>query len=238
MSITEAELAAAGVAHLKALGYSVSEEVMLESALRGHTDVGSGRADLVAQKGSVTGVLEAKLSLSWALYAQAKRWREYAHVVWMLVAHAREDDGRLLAFEVARRFGFGVWELGEHGIVERVEPLVRDAIDPELVQSLRPEHQDGRFARAGSKGGEATLVTGLSRTLEALRVFVADNQGCSLAEAVPHIKHHFWNPAQAMARLEKMIQQEKVQGVFFGWKDTLWPTRELARGAGNQRRGA
>lgn len=224
MSLTEKELAAAGVLHLQAIGYEVSHEVMLESALRGQTDIGMGRADIVARKGGLLGVLEVKLTLSWDLFSQTRRWAEYANTVTMLVPWARENDGRLFAFDVARRFGFGVWELhGDRGVVERIAPRVRDSIDPELAQSLRPEHQNGKYARAGQSGA-ANIYTPGNAMEAAFVAYVAKHPGCTIEEAVAGIKHVFRRNERAVDVLTKKLRREEIAGVYRGLRQRLYST--------------
>lgn len=227
MSLTEKDLAAAGVTWLEEQGWTISHEVTPESALRRGARV--GRADTAGRRDSDAMVAEFKLGLGLELLSQLFRWVEYANLVYGCVPAAVESDGRLYAYRICRKEGFGLLEYGDGGIVERIPPKWRKVAYDDLVLSLYPEHQDERFARAGSQGGEAPLVTPLNRTLEALRVFVIDNPGTSLFEAVSNIKHHYGHNARAVAELAKLIHREKVPGVYTGWKQNLFPTRESAR---------
>lgn len=231
MSITEADLAAAGAVYFAERGWTVSHEVMLESSLRRGSDVGLGRADFVVQCKSLTGVVEAKLGLGFPLLAQLYRWRELANVTWALVPEAREDDGRLYAFRVCRMEGFGLLEYGADGVHERIPPTTRTDVDPELVQSIRPEHQNGRFAKAGQSGG-SNLVTPGNLMEAALAAHVANHPGCKIEEAVPHIKHVFSRNDRAVEYFTKKIKKGLIPGVYCGWRHTLWSTEEEARTGG------
>lgn len=228
MSITEAELAAAGAAYFSERGWAVSHEVMLESSLRRGSDVGLGRADFVVQCKSLTGVVEAKLGLGFPLLAQLYRWRELTNVTWALVPEAREDDGRLYAFRVCRMEGFGLLEYGADGVHERIPPTTRTDVDLELVQSIRPEHQGGRFAKAGQSGG-ANLVTPGNLMEAALIAYVAAHPGQKLEEAVANIKHPFQRDSRAIEILSKKVRREEIEGVYRGQFQRLFPTRESAR---------
>lgn len=218
--ISEVALAAAGKAWLEADGWEVFHEVALEWQLRSrheHT-VGSGRADHAAIRRNQLGVVEYKTELSFALFAQAARWLDYAHIVWIGVPYAKETEGRHEAFQIAsRHYGFGVLEIGDEGVELRRPPRIRTDIDPALLVSLRPEHKT--HAKAGTnRGGQFSTY---KATCEGLARFVAANDLCTLDEALEVVPHHYRSKTTAHAELTKAIRKGRVPGVSFGWRQRL-----------------
>src|SRR6185312_5261868 len=160
---TEAMLAATVSAFLAADGAEVFHEVTLEWKLRRQATVGNGRpvgdgrADLAFLRGAVLGVVECKMSLSFELLAQAARWRDYAHEVWIAVPFAKMSEGRHEAFQVCRKhYGFGVIEVQDDDEVRLRHPVQRATIDPALLNSLRPEHKTGGELAGTNRGGHFT----------------------------------------------------------------------------------
>jgi hypothetical protein len=221
VTISEVDIAASAAEHLRSEGWDIFHEVSLEFQLRGRHPVGDHRADIVATRGDQIGVLEAKATLSFDLLSQAARWRDYAHVVWIVVPHAKMSDGRHEAFQIASRFyGFGVFECENGTITVKREPEVRDSIDPALLVSLRPEHKTSALAGSNS-GGQ---WTSFKETGAKLASYVAEHPGAKLGEALAEIQHHYGSKASAHASLAKMIKKGLVPGVYLGWKQGLHPT--------------
>src|SRR5579883_3224071 len=98
---TETELAAVATDWLRTQGWTVYEEV----CCRGRA------ADIVAVRGRLVWVIEAKKSLTFALLDQARAWKPFAHYVSVAVPAARESSGRDLAVATAGWQGLGVLEL-------------------------------------------------------------------------------------------------------------------------------
>ncbi len=111
-------------------------------------DAWAGRADLVGVCGKLVAVVELKVSLSWELLSEARRWRGVAHQVWAAVPWAKPSGGRQMAERVFEDYGIGVISGG----IERVRPAFnRRAETHHVTKHLREEQKT--FAAAGSCGG-------------------------------------------------------------------------------------
>lgn len=233
--IRESDIASAASEWLASEGWSVYHEVSLDWQLRQRHALGDARADLVATRGEQVAVVEAKVALSFDLFAQAKRWNPYADLVWVAIPHGKRTDGRLEAFAIAREYyGVGVLEIGcepptpwekelgdsGHGNVrERVKPRAHRRAEDALLVSLEPEHQT--HAAAGTnRGGQWTAF---KRTATAIAKYVTEHPGCKIAEVVGAVEHHYRSKASAVASLEKAIKRGQIPGVDRGWRQGLYP---------------
>jgi hypothetical protein len=222
---SEAELATAAIAHLKAEGWTVYEEVRLR---------GDDRCDLVATRAvqarsaaSASGLaaqqqvriacLEAKVSLSFDVLGQAERWSDRAHEVWVVVPKPKRGSLNQFALKVATRFGIGVMTVDTETkrVRVRVEPVDRTP-GPELVAHvtarLFPE-QIGQGLAGTNKGG---YVTRFSRTCAAIRDLVTRDGPTPLSKAVKAISHHYANDSSAVSSLRERIGRGVVPGLRLG----------------------
>lgn len=224
--IQEAAIALAVDALLEADGAEIFHEVSLEYQLRSRHVIGDGRADHVfIRDGARLGVVECKTTLSWELFAQAARWRDYTHETWIAVPFARMGEGRHEAFQIAsKHYGFGVIEVDDGGAKIKRQAVLRDSIDPALMVSLRPEHKTA--AAAGTnRGGQYTTF---KETGAKLAAYVMEHPGAKLAEAVGAITHHYGSKASAQGAMLKMIKKGLVPGVHIGWRQGLYATKAMA----------
>jgi len=221
--LTEAIVAAAASSWLKEQGWTVYSEVSLDRHLRENHPLGDARADSVGTRGQQTCVVESKLSISWELLAQAKRWLPYADRVWICVPNATFTDGRREALDVARNYyGLGVLEYGDAGVVERIQPRAHRRQDDALLVSLDPGHQT-HAAPGTNEGGQ---FTEFARTKDRLAEYVRANpppNSPKLEEALAAIGHHYRDRATAVREMRKQIRAGRVPGVKFGWKQRLEP---------------
>jgi hypothetical protein len=207
---SESELARLVVGYLQELHYDVYQEVA----------TGLGIGDVIATQGRLVVAVETKLSLTFDVVAQAIRWRQHAHLVYIAVPGVhRNNDGRRVAYAVCKLMGIGVLIVTRRRpgfitspVSEHVAPAVnRKAADDSLRKMLRAEQKAGEFAQAGAKGGGH--FTAFKGTARALASIVREQPGIELAKAIEAIEHHYASPKSARAHLSEWIERGKVPGV-------------------------
>lgn len=211
--VLESALGEIVVAHLRALGADVYEEV----------EVSGGVADIVARVGAEIWIVEIKTSLSLALVTQAMDRRRLCHRVLIAAPytrHMREVGG------LCREIGIGLWRvtIGAHskaecscsicheqsGVREEVPSRRWNSRPVDLASKLRPEHQT--HAKAGSVGAGGRW-TPFRATCEHLARIVAGCPGITLKAAIVQTQHHYASAAGARSSLAKWIAERKVPGV-------------------------
>lgn len=198
-------LAADLVAWLRGGGWDVYEEVETRS--------GFGRADVVAVKGSLVHVIEAKVSMGLAVLSQAARWRGHAN----LVSVATRTWGRRsgdVSVEVCEALGVGWYGVGLPGtVLELAAPRLTRRTSTQVRRALRPEHQT--YARAGSNGGFYSAFRGtVARLVEAVRRAESEQgswrHGVSPAEVCASIVHHYATARSAASALTSAVERGLV----------------------------
>jgi hypothetical protein len=192
--------------------------------------IGKSRPDIAATRGLQLLVVECKLTMSFELFAQAKKWQPLANGVAIAVPAGSLTEGRQEAFDLCRvHYGLGVFERNDDGrIVERVVPRWHTRSSDALLSCLAPEHKT--HADPGtSSGGQ---FTPMKRTAAALAAFVAEHKGCTLSEALDVIPHHYRSRSIAEVELGKAIRRRQTPGAFLGWKQRLWSTAKEAETGG------
>lgn len=209
--MSEKEIAATVVAWL-ADGWDVYQEV----------EGRCGVADIVAvelEAPNRVWIIEVKKSFSLAVLAQAWHWIKAgaAHRVSVAVPMGKNWKARTFTEEIAKTFGIGVLY---------VDTSVRESVDPKLQRKLvaeikvREEHKS--HAKAGSQGG---YWTPFKQTCKAVKLFVAENPGCTGRELVDGIEHHYATSASARGSLLSWAKSGKVAGVKVGDErpGRFWP---------------
>lgn len=201
---SEAELAAAVVGYFRDLKWDVHQEVV---------DV-SHRADIVAVQGQLVAVVETKKSLTFDVIAQASRWLDRAHHVFVAVPYAKWSDGRCLAFRVCEERGIGVLLCqqgypGAASVKEERAPQLNRRIRPGLRDKLRAEHKDS--LAAGSAGGG--YYTAFKGTCNALLRAARAKPGSTLKDLIESIEHHYSTPSSARTHLARWIENGGIQGL-------------------------
>lgn len=169
-----------------------------------------GCADIVATSGPLVAVVELKVSLSFELLWQARRWRTSAHQVYVGVPYARASDGRHEAEHVFHQNGIGVLTVQSDRVTVTREPeFFRRADVARLRAALHPEQKT--FLAAGTSGG--SRWTPYQATCKALRGFVREKPGATIGEAVAGISHHYASSAGARARLVDLIGRGVIEGL-------------------------
>lgn len=209
----ERVLAAAVVDYFQAQKADVYQEVT--------SPVGNERADVVAVAGDAVHIIECKTELSFELLTQARYWAlQRFGAVWLAVPKLhRRSVGREEAVRVARAFyGFGVFVIDDTARPIGGPASIGPPGDRRLLESLRPEHKT--HAPAGSSGGGH--FTSFRATCNALSVYVQENDGCRMEEAVRAIDHHYRSSASAVSSLWHWVREGKVPNVHIGWRGRLY----------------
>jgi hypothetical protein len=228
--IRETDVGRDMAAHLEMQRWDCYFEATLSPHDREQYGIGKSRSDIAATRGEWLLVVECKLTLSFELFAQAKKWQPLANGVAIAVPAGSLTEGRLEAFELCRvHYGLGVFEREDSGrIIERVVPRWHKRFSDALLSCLVPEHKT--HAEPGtSSGGQ---FTPMKRTAAALAAYVAEYKGCTLGEAIDAIQHHYRSRVIAETELTKAIRRGEVDGAFFGWKQRLWSTAKEAETGG------
>lgn len=205
MGASETAIAAPVVAWLEDLGWQVYREV--------HT--GGQRPDIVAVKGPLIWVVEAKTSLSLQLLDQVCWWISQANFVSIATPHHKalrflggylREQG-IGEFEVRLGMQGSKWDLPCAD--EKHRAGFRRIVDQRTLRASL--HPDQLSQTAGMKGGGYS--TPFSRTCENLRDFLRANPRASLKTAIDGIKHHYATPSSARNSLAHWIRSGKVPGV-------------------------
>lgn len=225
--LAEVDVAAPVVAWLRAGGWDVYQEVRNGKG-------GERSCDIVATRGPLVWVVEAKVRLNVEVLEQAQWWRQYAHYASVAVPHAYLMPMGQAYIHLVRAWGLGVFGVRPKEAlygVPMVDKLVdhlqfspalnRKAMAPRLRGWLCEEQKT--YLAAGSPCGGGW--TPFKDTCRALAQVVRAHPGCTLKEAIggrattlldagfAGIKHHYRTEATAVSSLRTWIQEGKVPGV-------------------------
>lgn len=207
---SEVELGKVVVKYLRDYHWDVYQEVQVEE--------GGRVADIVGVRGNITWIIECKTSMNLGVIEQASGWKPYGTYISICIPeiHRWNKNARNGVFgkEVCRMFGIGCLELDKlGGVKETVRPELRRWADSkDLISRLCEEQKT--WALAGAKGGH---FTPFKLTCKLIRNYVRQNQGCKLREVIDSIKHHYASPASAYSSLKKLIEENIIKGVYFGY---------------------
>jgi hypothetical protein len=224
--LAEVDVAAPVVAWLCAGGWDVYQEVRNGKG-------GERSCDIVATRGPLVWVVEAKVRLNVEVLEQAQWWRQYAHYASVAVPYHYLHLGP--AFNHIVR----AWGLGVIGVRPPEALYGGSAIDKLVDNTHYPPrlHRQGcavhlrrwlceeqkTFLAAGSPCGGGW--TPFKETCRNLAQVVRAHPGCTLREAIggrvptltdigfAGIKHHYRTEATAISSLRTWIQEGKVPGV-------------------------
>lgn len=176
-----------------------------------------GVADIVATLGSLTCVVELKKSMTFDLMAEAQRWLRYANWTYMVVPHARDSDGRRMAFSIAEHFGIGIMTvtIGKYDgdrinrVDVRLMPRLQRKVNSALREMLHPAHKT--FAVAGTAHGRHW--TAFQDTCEQIAGFVRETPGATLGQVINGIKYHYRTESTAKACLVRWGDRGVIRGV-------------------------
>ena len=200
---SETDVAASIIAYLDNLHWEVFQEVT----------GAAGRADIVARQGSLIWIIEAKTTFGLPVIAQARRWRQHAHLV--SVGTPRYlgdfDFGR----EVCQMVGVGILcasHRPQHADGSMSSELLRPRLNrhPHRLPKLCEEHKT--YAPAGTNGGG--YFTPFNRTCKDIRdVVTRAGEGMPLKRVIDLVDHHYNSNSTARNCMRKWIECGKVPGV-------------------------
>ena len=199
---SETELAKDVIEWLTADGWEVFQEV----PAHGHV------ADIVAKRGPLVWIIEAKVSFGLAVIEQASNWVHYANLVSVAVPYSRKDEFKR---QICSKFGVGVlvWR-HEHNTYAN-SWKISETIRPEFCRKtigswekiLKEQHKT--FCAAGSTG-QKKRFTPFVDTCQQLVQIVTNNPGITLKNALLLIKHHYKTPASARASILHYIENRII----------------------------
>lgn len=207
--MVEADLCRALAPWLKDLGWDVYQEVV----------IGGPRADMVATRGKLVWIVEAKMSMTLALLDQVYNWRGKSHYLSVVIPSLSKSGctySSVAAREMLHQWGVGVFRV--HGDGGRFDPyFVSEQLRASFIR--RPDlswvegslQQGQKASEGGSTGGG--YWTPFRNTCDKLREYVAANPGCSLKQAIDGIKHHYKTASSAVNSMRHWVTNGKVKGV-------------------------
>lgn len=204
--ISEEDIARVVVAHFRANGWTVYQEVR-HSYYRGSVD---HRADIVAEKDGVLHVVEVKRCFTKGLWRQIQDWRYYANYVSVAVQHpVNVTTQHTLRVCRASDAGIGVLYVLDGRVLITVEPRKCEVKIDNLRDCLRVEQQE--WAAAGNADGK--FFSQYQDTCKQLFEIVQASPGILLTDAVPQIKHHYHTDKDAISCLGQWARIGTIRGI-------------------------
>ena len=198
---SEADIAEVLVNYLESKDWDVYQEVQFNNY--------GGVADIVAVKNNQMWIVETKISLGFAVLAQAEKWQAHYRSIAVLRSTRGNDKGRKLAYKVCRNYlGIGIIEVSPtfHDIWVIVAPELQEGVDyfvENQTKILTPLHKD--FAKAGSPG--SGHLTPFKYTMLQVKEFIQKNPKCTLNEIIGHIgKGHYSSESSAKNNLRTSLR--------------------------------
>ena len=219
----ETDLAAAVVAYLRDLGWDVHQEVGFQYG---------PRADIVAVRGPVLLVVEAKTTFGLSVIAQADRWCGHANLVSVAVPRSWRGGGTHgVAANICRDWGIGVLEVmgGEghrdqgqyvNGQYVTADWRVEELVAPRLVRRVTSSGNTLRsklctetqtYAEAGNNDGK--FWSPFKATVAEIHRALKERPGLTTRELVDAIKHHYHAASTARSCLPQWLRYKKIPGV-------------------------
>lgn len=191
---SEQELAERVVQWLHDYGWEVYQEV----------PVGNGVADIVAKQGPVIWLIETKMSMSIQLLKQLDDRIGYAHMLSAAVPVRKRGDA---PFRLLKKLGAGLLAVYGYG-------QINEYLRPQFFRKVRGielHEQQKTFCNAGSSsGGHWTPFKETSRNVIQ---FVHWRPGCTMAELIQGITHHYGNNTAANRNILTWIQAGVIKGI-------------------------
>jgi len=221
--VSEATLAAQVMEWLEGFGWDCYPEAKMT--------YGTGRADIAAVRGPVLWVIECKKSFTLSVLDQAAKWLENCNQVSIAIPYYKRGGGytrneagaingynwpayqSLAAKLFCRQNGIGVIEVRDSEIRE-VEPprFFRDRRNPGTGfdfprQNRLSLHPDMKRYAPGTTSDRG-YSTPWRRTMDDAVEFVAKHPGCTLADLVAGIPHHYASAAGARGNLLHWLEKK------------------------------
>lgn len=173
-------------------------------------DSGCGRIDIVSVSDSgVITAIELKNQCSFDVLGQAVDRLGFAHRSIAAFPFPKERRHKVTVVDrVARSTGIGVWIVTHGHIEEKYRPvLYRTALTHHITNYLREEQKN---QEAGVNHG---YWSPFKSTKQSLVNFVAKNEGCTLKEALKHVKHHYASHSSAYGSLGQWIRSGVIDEI-------------------------
>lgn len=119
---SEAEIAKAVASKLEGEGWSCFSEVRIQEFVRGIKDCPNGIADLVAVRGNLAMIVEAKMSFGLSVLEQAIEWTRVSPLVVVATASAGIGHKDGLKAHLQRYFGLGLYTVSNGYTSYRFSP--------------------------------------------------------------------------------------------------------------------
>lgn len=211
--MTETELAAAVCKYLEDLQFEVFKEVQCE--------YGGPIVDIVARRGRLLWAVECKTQLNATVCAQAERHLRDANLVSIAVPTSRNRTNYVVKSwleRTAKDQGIGIiqvdrWEWQDPAdrliVEESARPKFRRKRSRMLEKTLHEGHKN--YAEAGN--AEGLRWSPFKATCDKVLSFVKRNPGCTVAELIEEIDHHYRSVTSAKQSIVKWARLGKVPGV-------------------------
>lgn len=212
---TETELAEKVIEYLQNLKWDVYQEVQIESY--GYI------IDIVAIQNNRIWVIECKRSFSFDLLAQAHNHLGFANYVSIAVPegsmYSRRHNVIKLKKDILKSYGIGCLEVSKNNmyvnqfVMERVSPKLCRKISKLYKRHLCEQHKT--WAKAGNSNGNR--YTPFAHTVDQFKKYIKRNPGCSIAEAINSITHHYASDSTAKSSIANWLSQGIIKGVRREW---------------------
>ena len=203
--MNEAELAQILVNEVEQQGYETYKEVCASGS--------NIRCDCFVVKrenGKIveTIAVETKTSFTLKVINQAYLWMPHAHKVYVGIPPAKRSDrsSRYFALEVCKKFGIGVYEIWENGIVKQlVAPATNHCPDLPVLYEQQKDYSAGNDT--------SSYYTAFKHTIGQFNA-VMESKGFSalLNEVIAEIDHHYASPTSARSTVQKYIKTGVIPG--------------------------
>lgn len=219
--VPETDIARPVVAWLRAQDWTVYQEVTHAGAI----------ADIVAVRGPLLWVVEAKVSLGLAVLGQALHWRYRAHLVSVAGPSLPNRAARTAFDALLADRGIGCLLISPEGYTERVREnhpaTMTRRLCPGLRDALRPEHES--WAEAGNS--EGARYTPWRATTREVFHYVTEHPGATLRDVLDCVRTHYSSSAVARATIARQIRAGLIPGLRLeaeGRALRVWPVERAA----------
>lgn len=232
---SEKELGKAVVDHYRANGWTVYPEIC-------DIDIVAVQETPTGKK---TIGIECKKHFNLTVLAQAHDKKRHVDEMYVAVSRGWKDHEQFGCM-IARKFGFGVlfvdkkvkyspkadpppWDSSKkyhenmelrstktatYEVSEEVQPILEPRKIFRLDKMLTPEAEN--FAEAGQFGAKHWTL--FKKTASALTVYVKENPGKSMKEAIGNIEHHYRSYESARSSLSKAIRDGFIKEIMYEGK--------------------
>lgn len=200
MKIKETELAAAVISYLQSANWEIYQEVKT-------TENGS-IADIVAVRGKIIWIIECKVSGIMKVIGQALQWKRDANFVSIAVPAPGDYVTKDAMKQIATNLGIGVIYDHNGSAIPYVSPAFNRRISDRVRKALNEKQKTA--CPAGSRGGYWTPFRDTSQNVIN---YVRDYPGCTMAEMMAGIKHHYNSDITARANILAWIKAKVIKNI-------------------------